>query len=151
MNDFETELTIAAPPSAVYEALTTQTGLRNWWTRTCQVPGTVSSHSTFRFGPTYKIMEILAANPHREVRWRCIDSHIHAPGLVTKPDEWKGTTIHFKLTPAPAGTLLHLTHLGLTPHIECYNICTQGWHHFLASLQAYTQTGTGTPYTDPTT
>ena len=68
MNDFHFELMIAAPPADVFAALTTQAGLRNWWTRTCDVGGGVGARATFRFGKTYKIMEILVARPDSEIR-----------------------------------------------------------------------------------
>ena len=149
MNDFHFELMIAAPPADVFAALTTQAGLRNWWTRTCDVGGGVGARATFRFGKTYKIMEILVARPDSEIRWRCVDSQIHAPGLLQRTDEWKDTEIRFQLTPKPSGTLLQLDHIGLTPQIECYDLCTQGWRQFLGSLRAYLETGQGSPYTEP--
>ena len=101
---------------------------------------------TVRFGKTFKVMEVDQAEPKRALRWRCVDSHIDAPGVLSRTDEWKGTTIAFDLSPDPAGTRLRLTHAGLTPQIECYDLCSAGWRQFLGSLKAYAETGTGTPF-----
>jgi hypothetical protein len=32
------------------------------------------------------------------------------------------------------------------PALECYDLCRNGWNHFLASLQQLVETGRGTPW-----
>jgi len=39
-----------------------------------------------------------------------------------------------------------LTHIGLTPEIECYDLCKNGWQSFLYSLNKYLTTGIGAPF-----
>lgn len=148
VNDFCFELMIAATPSAVFAALTTQEGLRGWWTQTCDAGAGVGSTVTLRFGPTYKVMKILCSRPDSEVHWRCLDSQIHVPG-INKKDEWKGTEIRFSLAAVPGGTRLRLDHFGLHPQIECYEVCANGWRQFLGSLRAYLENGRGMPYVVP--
>ena len=144
MDCFHRQLSLAAKPNAVYEALTTPEGLRGWWTQTCDV-ATGLGKSTFRFNDTYKVMQVEALEPEREVRWKCVEAHLEAPG-VKKTDEWVGTQIVFKLSPEGAGkTRLALEHHGLTPALECFEICQGGWDHFLSSLQSFVETGRGTP------
>ncbi|HEX8310573.1 MAG TPA: SRPBCC domain-containing protein [Chthoniobacteraceae bacterium] len=144
MNHYRRQLLLTATPAAVYEALTTSEGLRGWWTQTCDI-ATGLGKSTFRFNNTYKVMQVEYLEPEREVRWQCVEAHLEAPG-VKKTDEWIGTQIVFKLSPDGGGkTQLDLQHLGLTPALECFELCQGGWNHFLASLQSFVETGKGTP------
>ena len=91
-------------------------------------------------------MRIESLQPGTEVQWVVVDSHLSVPGL-TRTDEWIGTTIVFRLTPQSASaTRLELEHVGLTPEVACYELCSQGWRQFLASLKAYVETGEGMPF-----
>ncbi len=48
---------------------------------------------------------------------------------------------------SPSSTLLHFEHEGLTPQLECYQICEDGWGHFLkTSLNKLVETGKGEPF-----
>ncbi|MDD2686751.1 MAG: SRPBCC domain-containing protein [Gallionella sp.] len=146
MNSFKHDLILAAPAMKVYEALTTQHGIQNWWTKSSEVGTTVGETITIRFGQTFKVMRIEGLRPATEVRWNVIDAHLVAPGL-TRVNEWIGTTILFLLTPQSSTvTRVQLEHIGLTPQVECYEICSQGWNQFLGSLQSYVETGKGSPY-----
>jgi uncharacterized protein YndB with AHSA1/START domain len=151
MNHYKKDILIAAPAADVYRALTTPAGLRGWWTATCDVGTGVGARSTFRFGQTHNVMRIEGLQPDAEVRWRCLEQHHHAPGQLTRVDEWAGTSVVFLLEPkTPASTLLHFEHLGLVPALECYEICNGGWNHFLGtSLKNLVETGTGAPFESP--
>jgi uncharacterized protein YndB with AHSA1/START domain len=141
------KLEIGAPASTVYEALTTQQGLRGWWTADCDAGTGVGAQATFRFDGTFKVMRIERLLPDAEVCWKCVEAHIDAPGLLTRTDEWTGTSIVFRLVPrSPSETLLEFEHIGLVPQVECYEICTRGWQQFLASLKSYAETGKGAPH-----
>ncbi|MDQ2874979.1 MAG: hypothetical protein M3Y33_09385 [Actinomycetota bacterium] len=37
-------------------------------------------------------------------------------------------------------------HEGLSPQLECYDMCRAGWDQYLPSLRDYLETGTGTPF-----
>lgn len=149
MNNFKFNLLLAAPASRVYEALTTQHGIQNWWTTSCEVGTTVGEQISIRFGQTFKVLQIEALRPATEVRWCVIDAHLVVPGL-TRTNEWIGSTIVFQLAPqSGAATLLQLEHIGLTPQVECYEICSHGWNQFLGSLKSYIETGKGAPYVEP--
>ncbi len=64
-----------------------------------------------------------------------------------RKDEWVGTRLVFQITPAGEGrTQLDFEHVGLVSAFECYDLCSNGWHYFLDSLQQFVETGRGTPY-----
>ena len=66
---------------------------------------------------------------------------------MTRSNEWIGTKIVFRLLPrSPSHTLLLFELIGLTPRVECYELCSRGWNYFLASLKCYAEAGQGSPY-----
>ncbi len=146
---FQFEGVMAAPVSKIYEALTTKRGIQNWWTESCDVGSTVGSQITVRFGPTFKLMRIESLQSDAVVQWQVIDSHLEVPGLA-RTDEWIGTKINFRLEPeSDSATRVRMEHIGLTPQVECFQLCSAGWSQFLGSLKSYVETGNGTPYAHP--
>ena len=150
MQNYKYESILDAPIERVYSALTTQSGLRAWWTHECDAGSEAGDQIVVRFGNTFKTMRIDLLVPYSEVRWRVLDSYLDVPDLV-KRNEWIGTTICMNLTKEPGSrTRYVLEHVGLTSNIECYELCSGGWAHFLSSLKAFVETGKGTPFQAPT-
>jgi uncharacterized protein YndB with AHSA1/START domain len=142
MKHFQHSILIEASPATVYAALTTVRGLRGWWSEECDIEGdTIHMH----FGSTHKDLRIEAQQPEREVRWRC--SAVQGmPGHACASDEWLDTQPAFHLQDEGQGTRVRFEHAGLVPSMACYDMCHEGWHHFLESLRQYAVTGRGTPY-----
>jgi len=148
MNHYQADISIGAPVAKVYEALTTQRGIRGWWTASSEVGTAVGEQITIRFGTTFKVMRIEELHQDAKVRWKVIEAHLDVPGL-TRADEWVGTEIVFQLErESDAATRLRIEHIGLTPEVACFELCSQGWSRFLASFRSYVETGSGAPYTD---
>ena len=146
MINFKRSFLLTAPASIIYEALTTQHGIESWWTASCEVGNAVGEKIIIRFGDTFKVMQIDVLQQFTEVQWSVTDAHLAVPGL-TRTNEWVGSTITFQLAQKTrAVTHMQLEHVGLTPHIECYEVCSQGWDQFLGSLKCYVETGKGSPY-----
>ena len=62
--------------------------------------------------------------------------------------ELGGTTPVFTLSQDSSGGCdLRFRHEGLSPQLECYEMCRAGWDQYLPSLRDYIATGTGNPYT----
>ena len=51
--------------------------------------------------------------------------------------DWAGTTIMFDVEESGEGSTIRFRHQGLTPALECYDMCHEGWTHYLASLVSY--------------
>jgi len=146
MSHYQQSLVLEASPATVYAALTTPAGLRGWWTQDCDVQTEAGGTMRFRFGRNHKEMRIERLEPGREVRWLCTGAHI-AVGQLKRRDEWVGTQLVFRLTAQGKGrTRLDFEHIGLVPAFECYGLCSDGWRHYLGSLQQFAETGRGTPY-----
>ena len=136
-HDYQSRLTILAPTDAVFDALTTTEGLAGWWTPVTG-DGLTGGTLTFSFGPASQaVMRVDAAERGVGVHWT---------NLACMMADWVGTTVHFEFEATPAGgTDLRFRHAGLTPRLECYSDCKSGWDHFIPSLRAYVETGTGNP------
>jgi uncharacterized protein YndB with AHSA1/START domain len=135
--DFRSTKTFTSSPEAVLEALGTTTGIEGWWGSTT---GSAGQGGTFDvgFGSDRSIVIEAAAVDARRVEWR-VERAPHTP-------EWDGTTIVFELEPAGAGTEVRFCHQGLTPQLECFDMCNEGWTHYLGSLVDYVDRGEAQPY-----
>lgn len=102
---------------------------------------------TIRFGSqVFKTMLVEELIKNKKVAWRVEDALIDLPELVNKK-EWINTQIVWDLSTHLNGTLLKVTHIGLTPDAECYELCSSGWNSFLYSFDKFINTGAGTPFT----
>jgi uncharacterized protein YndB with AHSA1/START domain len=150
MTHYRKTLVIAARPAAVYEALTTEPGLQRWWNTGCEGAFRAGGVIDFHFGPNHKQLRVETMQPFNEVQWLCTQSHMFV-GSETAHDEWTGTRMIFRLSRIEGGrTQLDFEHIGLTPALVCFDLCTEGWDYYLASLAAYAETGQGTPFVSNT-
>ncbi|MSU24195.1 MAG: SRPBCC domain-containing protein [Opitutus sp.] len=148
--DFELSYIFEAPPLAVYNALTTQVGVRGWWTECCVVSPTVGAHAAFVFpyGNFFAVMKILTLKKNKLVEWRCLEGqHDEKAGFRDRHD-WVGTKISFRLKAiGRAETQLQFTHHKLGT-LESHGACASIWAYFLGqSLRQMLRTGRGMPAT----
>jgi uncharacterized protein YndB with AHSA1/START domain len=131
------ELTIAAAPGSVFNALTQQDELARWWTNEARVKPEVGSLGEFRFRPPAGVLqfEVAELDQDEKVHW------ISRQG----PPQWAGTSVTWQLTPVQNGTRLLFTHDGFAQVDEAYEQTRGNWEYFLASLKSYLETGKGTP------
>jgi hypothetical protein len=54
--------------------------------------------------------------------------------------------MEFDIAGAGTGTELRFRHAGLTRQLECWDDCLAAWTHFMASIETFAETGTGTPF-----
>ena len=130
------QLTIHAAPGRVFDAIATLGGLRRWWTTI--VTGSAVPGGTLRFGfaglDEQIVMHVDAVRPLSAITWSCV-AH-------TRDDEWTGSAVRFGLTDrGPQACQLNFRHTGIARELV-----TKGWEHFLASLAAYAEHGTGSPW-----
>jgi uncharacterized protein YndB with AHSA1/START domain/catechol 2,3-dioxygenase-like lactoylglutathione lyase family enzyme len=135
--DYQKTIRVQAPPDALFDALTTVSGLSSWWTR---VTGTGEEGGELRFlfdPPEPCVMHVDLATKPTSVRWTVTSCFL---------PEWVGTRPIFAITPVDGGASeLSFCHHGITPSLECFDMCTNGWSHFLGSLRDYAETGEGSP------
>ena len=141
--DFTTVLNLPASPDAVSALLTSAAGVSRWWGPT-EGDGTAGGTLVTSFGDYgVNAMRVLEAGPAR-VAWEPVAPEGTTPTEHTQ--EWLGTTVEFDIVPAGTGTELRFRHAGLTPQLECWEACAAAWTSFMASIEAFATTGTGTPF-----
>ena len=146
---YSEEISIYAESEFVYRAITKE--IDKWWTELSNQAPQVGDQLSVRFEKkTSWVMTVSEAFPNRSLVWK-VDEANHDLEDLSKKDEWKGTSIKWEMVEIEAGTKITLTHQGLVPALECYNICQAGWGYFLESLKNYLETGKGYPYIEALT
>ncbi len=128
---------IETSPKALYEALTSQTGLASWWTPMTTTEPTVGSVAKFRFGDgsSGADMRIDELEPTKRVAWTCVDG------------PWPKMQFIFSIAPHQRGAVLTFDHLGWPEVNDFYRHCNTKWGYFLASsLKPYLESGNGAPH-----
>ncbi len=136
--DFEATVSFASPADAVFDALTTPAGLTGWWMK-ASGSGLAGGELTFVYDGGSVVMRVDKTERPSVVRWTVL--------AASEPfGDWEGTTINFDVSPNESGgSRLHFRHTGLTPRLECFDTCSIGWNHGLASLVNYVDSGKGSP------
>ncbi len=141
---FKQTITIHASAHSVFEALISE--ISKWWTKEFKGQSrNMLDEFTVRFGSSHKTMVVVGVMQDARVVWECLDAVIDLPELDNK-SEWEGTRMGWTIDEQDSYTELTLMHIGLTPELECYQVCEQGWNTYMQSLKLYLETGTGKPY-----
>lgn len=145
MDNYHQKIILNTTADKVFNALTNEIPL--WWTEMFDGSADKQHDSfTIRFGDhIFKTMRVKELAVDERIAWFVEDSLIALPGL-NKQKEWIGTSIIWVILPMDNITELSLTHAGLSPEVECYEICSAGWQQFTGSLKLFLNTGTGTPF-----
>ncbi len=132
------ELTIAATPERVWDALTQPGEIARWWTDDLSAMPEVGSLAEFRFNQgTFVVQfEVAELEQNKKIRW-----------LARKgpAPHWDGTSVTWLLAPIPNGTQVVFNHEGFIEKDRRYEMTYAWWEHFLVSLKSYLETGVGTP------
>jgi len=132
------EFTTQARPERVFNALTQQEEIAQWWTDDLSVKPEVGFVTEFHFqkwGAGSLRFEITELQDAESVSW------------ISKigPPAWSGTSVTWQLIPVQEGTHLVFTHEGFHQINESYESTRKNWDYFLRSLKSYLDTGKGTP------
>lgn len=143
-HSYSNEFYVSARSELVFNAITKE--IDKWWTE--------SSNKTFQLGDqlivqfensTSWTMKVVEFSPNHSIAWYVTNAN-HDIENISKIDEWKGTTIKWRIEESKKGSKILFFHIGLIPGFDCYKICEVGWNYFLGSLKNYLDTGKGSPY-----
>ncbi|MBQ0785797.1 MAG: SRPBCC domain-containing protein [Amphritea sp.] len=137
MMDINHRVGIKASPEKIYEALTTNDGLAQWWTNDISGAGGVGSIIEFRFnggGPDFAVVELVA---NKTVRWK------HSGNM---PEPWMGTEILFQLQVEGEQTFVRFTHSDWKEPTDFMAHCSTKWAVFLISLKDAVESNQGRPF-----
>jgi uncharacterized protein YndB with AHSA1/START domain len=126
-------ITIAAPQAVVFRAITTESGLRGWYTPSTEgapVHGQkVKLHFKSKEGPFE--WDVTESARESTVHWECIEG----------PGSAKGTTATFRLTKKDANTtIVDLDHDGLDSGDDKARVCNTMWGILMHHLKKYVET-----------
>jgi uncharacterized protein YndB with AHSA1/START domain len=133
------QLDVAADRAAVQRALTTESGVKGWWTDQATMPDAAGGRLelTFPQVPQPFDLELAEASDERVV-WQA----------GSFPPFWEGTTIQWEVADNPEGegTRIVMTHAGWDPDNDAVGRVTQGWGEILSHLRGFAETGRPDPY-----
>lgn len=79
---------------------------------------------TVRFGKTFVTFKITEAIAGKRIEWRVTDCFLH---WLNDKTEWKDTLVRWDISTKDGSTQIKMTHIGLTPGVECFENCKEGW------------------------
>jgi uncharacterized protein YndB with AHSA1/START domain len=141
VSEILTQFDVDAPRAAVWKAITTQDGIRSWWTTHADVPKGVGSVLSLRFpdAPISWDLRVDEAVENEKLHWHCVGG----------PPPWVDTDVVFRLTDSPeAETRVLFDHTGWNEAEDMVRIVTFGWVQMFLQLKGYLETGRAQPFFD---
>lgn len=124
---YSTAFTVDQSPEEVFDAIN---DVRGWWEGDIEGrTDALGAEFTYQHGDVHRTTQkITEWVPSKKVVWHVVDSHIN---FVTDKREWEGTDIIFEIDEKNGRTEVRFTHVGLVPAIECYDVCSSTWGHYV--------------------
>lgn len=142
---FEISVRCVKPVHDVFECLTS--GLRHWWSDRIEGDSrAIGDVFTVRFDDSHQTFCIEDLAPGERVIWKCIDSHLAIADL-RNPSEWNDTNLRWEIERRAGQSSLKLSHEGLSPKLECFEVCKADWTQAInGSLLAILSGKPGQPF-----
>ena len=140
--DFNTTLLVDESPAKVYKAIN---NVRGWWSE--EIEGDTNkldAEFIYRYRDVHhcriKLIELV---PAKRVVWLVLDNYF---SFTEDKTEWKNTRVIFDISRKDDKTELSVTHVGLVPEYECFNVCQDAWTTYVQkSLRGLIESGKGNP------
>jgi uncharacterized protein YndB with AHSA1/START domain len=142
--DYRTSIHINASADVVFDAITKTDALAAWWS---PVTGSGLTDGELRFPMVADhpplLIRVDEATRASAVRWTVVE--------CTFMHDWVGTQPTFTITPmSDASCELTFEHRGLNDTLDCKDVCSRSWDHFIrTSLHELTEGGVGAPNRSP--
>ena len=142
--DYNCTFTVSNSAEEIFDAISR---VNEWWiTNTEGSSKKLNDVFIIRFDETsfvtFKIVEMI---PNKKVVWLVTDCYL--PWFNDKK-EWNNTKLGFEISKTETGTQMSMIHVGLSPKVECYEMCVKGWNFYAGeSLRKLITEGKGLPDT----
>lgn len=142
---FNYKLSVSKTSEEVFDKICS---VSKWWTTDVEgVLEKLHDEFTVHFGESFVNMQVIQLVPKKKMSWlvkNCFWS------FLKQKSEWNGTTISWNIRPVGILTELSMTHIGLVPETECFNICKEGWGLYVGnSLFRLITESRGIPFDAP--
>jgi uncharacterized protein YndB with AHSA1/START domain len=125
-------VTIKVVKATIYNAVTTQEGLSQWWLPDTNAKAELEFINEFRVGTKFiNKMKVIDLQPDKRAEWECMNDN----------DEWTGTHIIFEIEEKEGVCYLHFKQTGWKAQTEFYGNCSFHWARHLIMLKHYCETG----------
>lgn len=140
--DFTTAITIDQTPKEAFDAIN---NVRGWWSE--EIEGNTDKLNDvfdYHYEDVHRCkMKLIEVIPDERIVWLVLENYFN---FTEDKTEWTGTKIIFDIFQQDGKTGIRMTHLGLVPQYECYNICRDSWTNYIQnSLRNLITTGKGQP------
>jgi hypothetical protein len=141
-SDFSSVLLVDQSPKEVFRAVT---NVRGWWSEEIE-GGTEKLNDVFdyHFEDIHLCkIKLIEVAPDKQVVWLVLDNYFK---FTKDKTEWIGTKVIFDISQKDGKTELRMTHQGLVPEYECFEICHDAWTNYIQnSLRNLIVSGNGQP------
>ena len=149
--DFTTTILVDQTPKEAFNAIN---NVRGWWSE--EIEGStdkLDDEFKYHFEDIHRTrIKLIEVVPNNKVVWLVMENYFK-PGIFGTNDgfthdksEWTDTKISFEISKKDNKTQIRFTHLGLVPEYECFDVCSNGWTHYIReSLLSLITTGKGQP------
>lgn len=156
-SDFTTTILVDQTPEEAFNAIN---NVRGWWSE--EIEGStdkLNDEFKYHFEDIHRCrIKLTDLIPGKKIVWLVTENYfkpgifgdashgLPGNGLTEDKSEWTGTKISFEITRKDNQTQIRFTHLGLVPEYECFDVCSNGWNHYIRqSLLGLITTGKGQP------
>jgi hypothetical protein len=128
--DYNATISVKASPAEAFEKIAR---VGDWWAKNFKGNALHTGDTfTVTFGKTWVDFKIADATPGKRSVWDVTGCYLE---WLNDKTEWNGTKVVWEISEANHATQIKMTHVGLTPDVECYASCNAGWTgHITKSL-----------------
>ncbi|MCW3125820.1 MAG: ATPase [Bacteroidetes bacterium] len=140
--DFTTTISVDQTPKEASDAIL---NIRDWWSQAIEgVTDQLNAEFTYHYKDVhYCKLKLVELVPGQRVVWLVLDNYFK---FTKDKSEWIGTKLVFDISRKGNKTEIRLTHEGLVPQYECYEICREAWTNYIEeSLYNLVTIGKGKP------
>jgi uncharacterized protein YndB with AHSA1/START domain len=126
------ELPIAVEAERVYRAVSTPTGLDQWWTKRSSGRAQLGAQFDLWFGPEYQWQAQVT---------ECVPGEIFEIEMTTATRDWLHTRVGFELVSGESRTQLQFHHTGWQERNEHFRVSSYCWAMYLRVLKRWLEHG----------
>lgn len=149
--DFSTVILVDQTPE---EAFTAINNVRGWWSE--EIEGSTDKLNevfNYHYEDVHRCkIKVIEMIPGKKVVWQVLENYFK---FTQDKSEWTNTKVVFDISQQDGKTQIRMTHEGLVPEYECFDICKGAWTTYmqkslfnLITIGKGNPNGTGKPQTE---